>query len=177
MRTNVPAAVLDALDVVLAYQRLSRVERNFRGMKDSLDLRPMYVLRDHRIRGHVLLCMLAYRLEMEVRRALAPTLFADEALPSRTNPVAPAQCPAAARRQIGRGRTEDGIPLRAFREVLEAMTGVAIGRVHPVAERPELWVPAVHVPEPSLEQAFELLECGPRAKPLVMDAQREVETE
>ena len=42
------------------------------------------------MRAHLLLCMLAYWVQREMQRALAPLLFVDEAPPARPDPVAPA---------------------------------------------------------------------------------------
>ena len=38
----------------------------------------MYVYSENHVRGHVLLCMLAYYLEWHLRKALAPLLFEDD---------------------------------------------------------------------------------------------------
>jgi hypothetical protein len=60
LRTSVPADQLDAAGVVLAYKNLAHVERDFRSIKvDDLDLRPVYHRLEDRVRGHVLICMLA----------------------------------------------------------------------------------------------------------------------
>lgn len=53
---------LPAEDVALGYKQLLEVERAFRTLKTTLDLRPVYHSRDDRIRSHVLLCWLALLL-------------------------------------------------------------------------------------------------------------------
>ena len=69
--------------VVRAYKRLARVERAFRHMKTAdLQLRPFYVRKEERVRGHVMTCLLAYYLEWHMRRRLASLLY-DEEEPER----------------------------------------------------------------------------------------------
>ena len=52
------------------YRDLAQVERTFRTCKTGhLELRPVYVRRESRTRGHVFVVMLAYRLIAELARA------------------------------------------------------------------------------------------------------------
>jgi len=123
IRTNVPADVLAAPDVVAAYKSLSHVERAFRTMKSAdLEVRPIYHRKDTRIRAHVLVCMLAYYVVWHMKRALAPVLFADAdpaaARAERVSIVAPAVRSPAALRKVARRRTEDGTPLHSFRTLV-----------------------------------------------------------
>jgi hypothetical protein len=53
---------LSAEDVALGYKQLLEVERGWRDLKTTLDLRPVYHRREDRIRAHVLLCWLALLL-------------------------------------------------------------------------------------------------------------------
>lgn len=53
---------LSAEDIALGYKQLMEVERAFRTLKTTLSLRPIYHLKDERIRSHVLLCWLALLL-------------------------------------------------------------------------------------------------------------------
>ena len=88
IRTPVPAAQLDAPAVVTAYKNLKYVERDFRHIKaDDLDLRPVFHRLEKRVKGHVLICMLAAYLVWHLRRAWAPLTFTDE------DPPAPARAP------------------------------------------------------------------------------------
>jgi hypothetical protein len=50
---------LDAADVVYGYKQLWAIERVFRDMKNTLDIRPVYHRLDDRIRSHILICWLA----------------------------------------------------------------------------------------------------------------------
>jgi len=55
---------LSEYQVVGAYKGLQRVERAFRVLKNSIELRPIFVRKESRIRGHVMICFLAYLIEM-----------------------------------------------------------------------------------------------------------------
>ncbi len=60
LRTSDPT--LSAEDVALGYKQLLEVERAWRDLKTSLELRPVYHRKEERIRAHVLLCWLALLL-------------------------------------------------------------------------------------------------------------------
>jgi Transposase DDE domain len=53
---------LSAEDIALGYKQLLEVERGWRDLKTTLDLRPVYHRREDRIRSHILLCWLALLL-------------------------------------------------------------------------------------------------------------------
>jgi len=63
--TDLPAA-----EVALAYKDLWQVERAFRDLKSNLDLRPIYHWTTRRIRGHIMVCFLAFALEKLLVRRL-----------------------------------------------------------------------------------------------------------
>ena len=65
MNTAMPAE-----DVALASKSLWQVERPFREIKSSLDLRPICLWSESRIRGRFIACFLALVLESELLRAL-----------------------------------------------------------------------------------------------------------
>lgn len=50
---------LSAEDVALGYKQLMEVERAFRTLKTTLELRPIYHRKDERIKAHVIICFLA----------------------------------------------------------------------------------------------------------------------
>ena len=60
LRTSDPT--LSAEDIALGYKQLLEVERGWRDMKSTLELRPVYHRLEHRIRAHVVLCWLALLL-------------------------------------------------------------------------------------------------------------------
>jgi len=76
LRTNLSAEQSDAAATVRAYKSLAHVEHAFRSMKTvDLELRPVFHWTAPRVRGHVLICMLAYYVEWHMRQRLAPMLF------------------------------------------------------------------------------------------------------
>lgn len=57
-----------------SYMALQRVERDFRAMKTgALEVRPIFVQKASRTRGHVFCCMLALKLAREMERRLRAT--------------------------------------------------------------------------------------------------------
>lgn len=123
VRTSLPAKLCPTEQVVLAYKGLSQVERAFRSLKTiDLDIRPIHHRRARRVRGHVLLCMLAYYVTWHMQQALAPMLFTDHdkqaAALQRTSPVAIAHVSPAARAKAATKRTEDGQPVHSFATLL-----------------------------------------------------------
>jgi Transposase DDE domain len=120
IRTPVPAAELDAPAAVTAYKNLARVERDFRSLKaDDLDLRPIHHWLDDRVRGHVLICMLAAYLTWHLRKTLAPLTYTDEHPPDPASPVAPARRSAHASAKAAVHASPDGQPLHSFRGLLD----------------------------------------------------------
>ena len=61
---------LAAAAVAKAYKSLWRVERAFREVKSTLDLRPIFHQRDDSVIGHIVGCFLALRLEVDLHRRL-----------------------------------------------------------------------------------------------------------
>ena len=118
IRTPVPAAQLSAPAAVEAYKDLAHVERDFKIAKDDLDLRPIWHRLEDRVRGHVLICMLACYLAWHLRQAWAPLTYADEHPPHRDNPVAPARRSPSADTKAARKATATGEPARSFGDLL-----------------------------------------------------------
>lgn len=69
VKTNLPGKVAGAAEVHARYKDLSLVETAFRTHKDLLDVRPIYLRNEQRTRGHLLVVMLAYKLERALREA------------------------------------------------------------------------------------------------------------
>ena len=79
VRTSLGPDDIGTEQAVEAYKALSRVERAFRTLKTSrLEVRPVFVYSEERVRAHLFLCMLAAHLEWHMRRRLAPILFEDD---------------------------------------------------------------------------------------------------
>ena len=60
LRTSDPT--LSVEDIALGYKQLLEIERAWRDMKSTLDLRPVHHRKEDRIRAHVLLCWLSLLL-------------------------------------------------------------------------------------------------------------------
>jgi len=71
LRTSDPT--LPAAEVATGYKQLLEVERAWRDMKTTLDLRPVYHRKEPRIRAHVLLCWLALLLVRIAENATGET--------------------------------------------------------------------------------------------------------
>ena len=113
IRTALDADAITADQAVQAYKSLSAVERAFRLLKtDRLQIRPLYVYNESRVRGHVFLRMLACHLEWHMRQRLAPLLFEDDdpqaAAAKRKSPIAKAEVSDEAKRKADTKRTADG---------------------------------------------------------------------
>lgn len=165
LRTSVPAETLDQAQVVLAYKSLAKVERAFRSMKTvDLHVRPLFHRRARRVRGHLLLCMLAYLVQWHMRARLAPMLFDDDdpkaAAAGRPSPVAPAVRSAAALDKASRRRTADGLPVHSLRTLLDDLATVARNTVATSADgagESACTFTTYTLPTPLQKRAFDLL--------------------
>jgi hypothetical protein len=154
IRTSVPATRLDAPATVAAYKDLAHLERDFRNIKtDDLDLRPIHHWLPDRVRGHVLICLLAQYLTWHLRRALAPLTYTDEHPPARANPVAPATRSAHADRKAARHTTDDRQPARSFRGLLEHLATLTRNTIT-IGDRT---FDKISTPTQTQHRAFELL--------------------
>ena len=84
-------------------------------------MRPIYHRAAHRVRAHVLLCMLAYSIEGQLRARLKPLLFDDE-IPGgapRPSVVAPTQVSDSAKEKAQSKRTAAGRPVHSLRTLLD----------------------------------------------------------
>ena len=154
IRTPVPAGTLDAPAAVAAYKDLANLERDFRHLKaDDLDLRPIWHRLEDRVRGHVLICMLACYLTWHLRRAWAPLTFTDEHPPARGNPVAPARrspsASAKAASKTGPGKQ----PVRGFRDLIDHLATLTRDTIV-VSGQP---VSKLAAPTPAQRRAFDLI--------------------
>jgi hypothetical protein len=154
IRTSVPGGTLDAAAAVTAYKDLKHVERDFRITKaDDLDLRPIHHYLAGRVRGHVLICMLACYLTWHLRQALAELTFTDQHLPTTADPVAPAQRSPQARAKDGTKHNRDGLPVYRYRDLLAHLATLDRQTIT-FAGRP---LEKLTSPTPVQRRAFELL--------------------
>ena len=156
IRTPVPAGDLDAAGVVTAYKNLSRVERDFRHIKsDDLDLRPVFHRLEKRVKGHVLICMLAAYLTWHLRQAWAPLTYTGQEPPQQANPVAPARRSASADAKASRQHDETGRPYRSFPGLLAHLGTLTRNELRfPGTPAP---VPVLTEPTGEQREAFDLI--------------------
>ena len=155
IRTSVPESELSDAAAVEAYKGLSAVERDFRNLKAlDLDLRPIYHYDANRVRAHVFISMLAAYLNWHLRKAWAPLCFTDEEIPTRIDPVAPAQRSDAAKLKDANKQAPDGEALHSFSTLLNHLgtltrnTVVFDGGVK---------IEKLSIPTPTQRKAFELI--------------------
>jgi transposase len=125
VRTSEPKKRLSAADAVRNYKRLAEVEQAFRSLKsDDLQVRPIRHRVDHRVRAHILLCMLAYYVQWHLKRAWEPLLFEEEdmnTIRGRRAPVAQAEASADVQRKKFTHRTANGFPVQSFATLLREL--------------------------------------------------------
>ena len=154
IRTSVDADTLDAAGTVTAYKNLKHVERDFRITKaDDLDLRPIYHYLPGRVRGHVLICMLACYLTWHLRQALAELTFTDQHIPVPADPVVPAQRSAQARAKDAGKHSSHGLPVRKYGDLLGHLSTLDRQTIVFAGQRIE----KLTSPTPVQARAFELL--------------------
>lgn len=167
VRTSLPAEAMSAVDVVGSYKALARVERAFRTLKSiDLAIRPVHHWIEPRVRAHVFLCMLAYYLEWHLRRLWAPILFDEHDRPAaeaeRASPVAAAQLSPASLRKHGRRRSDDGVPVTSFRDLLRHLATLTLNTVAVPGTKPA--TATLHArPTPLQATALQLLGIRPAA--------------
>jgi len=141
---------------VTAYKNLKHVERDFRHIKsDDLDLRPVFCRLEKRVKGHVLICMLAAYLAWHLRQAWAPLTYTDEEPPAPANPVAPARRSASAEAKASRQHDEDGRPYLSFPGLLDHLGTLTRNELR-FAGTPAA-VPVLTEPTSRQRQAFDLI--------------------
>jgi len=154
IRTSVPAATLDTAGAVTAYKNLKHVERDFRITKaDDLDLRPIHHYLAGRVRGHVLICMLACYLTWHLRQALAELTFTDQHIPQPSDPAAPAQRSQQAKAKDAAKRNGDGLPVYRYRDLLAHLATLDRQTIAFAGRQ----IQKLTTPTPVQRRAFELL--------------------
>jgi hypothetical protein len=155
IRTCVPTQTLDAAATVAAYKNLAFVERDFRHIKaDDLDLRPIWHRLQDRVRGHVLVCMLACYLAWHLRKAWAPLTFTDEHPPVRADPVAPARRSPTAQAKAARKTNISGQRMRSLRDLLDHLGTLRRDTITIAGQT----LDKLTSPTPTQRRAFELLQ-------------------
>jgi hypothetical protein len=156
IRTPVPAAELGTAEAVTAYKNLKYVERDFRHIKsDDLDLRPVFHRLEKRVKGHVLICLLAAYLTWHLRQTWAPLTYTDEEPPAQASPVTPAKRSPSAEAKASRQHDEHGRAYLSFPGLLAHLGTLTRNELHfpgtPAA------VPVLTQPTPRQQEAFDLI--------------------
>jgi transposase len=154
IRTSAAADKLATGETVEVYKDLGNLERDFWSMKaEDIDLRPIYHYLENRVRGHVLICMLATYLTWHLRQALAPLTFTDNNKPAREDPVIPARRSAAAAAKDTAKITPDKLPVRGYHELVAHLATLTRNTVSFAGKRLE----KLTTPTPEQRRVFELL--------------------
>ncbi len=161
VRTSLAAEQLDPAAAVTAYKALAHTEQQFRAFKDDLAVHPIFHVRERRVRGHLLLCLLAAYVRWHLAQALTPLLFRDEAPPQRDDPVLPPQRSAGARRKAHTHQTPDGLPVSSLRGLLVHLATLTRNRVIPAGADERAAFEVLARPTPLQAHAFELLGVNP----------------
>ena len=164
IRTSEPANRLSAEDTVRTYKSLAQVERVIRSMK-SVDLlvRPIHHRTAQHVRAHIFMCMLAYYVELQMRKSLAPLLFDDEQLDMQRNsrdPVKPAKPSGSAKREKTLHTTSDGLPVHSFQSLLAELATRCRNRCRVRGHHNGLTFDQITEPTPLQKRAFEFLGCS-----------------
>ncbi|MHB8544463.1 MAG: IS1634 family transposase [Leptospirales bacterium] len=165
IRTSVPKEAMTAEETVGAYKSLAQVERAFRSLKTvDLEIRPIYHRLSDRVKGHVFLCMLAYYVEWQMKRRLAPLLYAEEdregATANRESIVAPSVPSDKTRKKAHTHRTEDGLPVQSFRSMLRNLGTLCRNVMRTGGEKGSEFSMLTQ-PSPLQQKAFSLLGLSP----------------
>jgi hypothetical protein len=154
IRTSVKEDILGPAGVITAYKNLKYVERDFRITKaDDLDLRPIYHYLGNRVRGHILICMLAAYLTWHLRGALAELTFTDQDIPVNDDPVSPARRSAQATAKDGRKCNTGRLPVRKYGDLLGHLSTLDRQTINFSGQRIE----KLTSPTPVQRRVFELL--------------------
>lgn len=165
IRTSLSKDTLDANATVAAYKSLAHVERAFRSMKTvDLNVRPVFLYSEQRVRAHVFLCMLAYYVQWHMRQRLKPMLFddedLDEASASRASPVAKAVRSEHAKAKDASKQADDGLPLHSFGTLLKDLATLTYNITH-TALNPAAKIVLTSRPTSLQDKAFKLLGLNP----------------
>ena len=134
IRTSVESSKMDAAQTVRAYKGLSKVEQAFRCLKTiDLKVRPIYHYLDHRVKGHIFLCFLAYYVEWHMRNALSTILFEEEEIEkidsSNLEELLRYQPSKIAKQKAGNKRNQENLPVHSFSTLLNDLATIAQNKI------------------------------------------------
>ena len=152
-----------AIEVTDAEIRWSRKQDKINA-EAQLAVRPIFVYSEDHVRGHILLCLLAYYVEWHLRRRLAPLLFEEEDRAGvralRQSPVEKAQVSASTKAKAASKQTPEGLPVHSFQTLLADLGTLTLNEVT-LPDAPQHPFPMVAKPTPLQAKAFDLLGVDP----------------
>ncbi|MEO6924889.1 MAG: IS1634 family transposase, partial [Bryocella sp.] len=163
---NISEEEIDTPKLVSTYKSLAKVESAFRRLKTTaLLVRPIFHYQSEMVRAHIFLCMLAYYVQWEMEKQLAPLLFREEdpaaAEALRESPVAPAKRSEKAKKKDQTKKTADGIhPVQSFRSLLENLATLTRATCRPKIKGAATFIKHAQ-PTILLQEAFRLLGLKP----------------
>ena len=132
--------------------------------RGAVEVLPVYVYNEDHVRGHVLVCLLAYYAEWHLRRRLAPLLFEEQdreaARQRRHRVVAKAQISESTAAKAATKRTPEGVPAHSLRPLLADLATLTLNEVA-LPETPDRTFPLHARPTPVQQKAFDLLGVDP----------------
>ncbi len=100
-----------------------------------------------------------HAVRFELAERLAELLVKDDSPVAPTDPVAPAKRSAAAKRKAATKRTEDGLPVSSFRDLLDTLGALCRNRVRLRSSQASF--DQLTDANPLQQRALELLEVNP----------------
>lgn len=162
IRTNVESEKMDAVTTVRAYKGLSKVEQAFRCLKTiDLKVRPIYHYLDHRVKGHIFLCFLAYYVEWHMRKALSTILFEEEEIEkidsSDLSGLLRYQPSAIAKQKAGNKRNQENLPVHSFSTLLADLATIAHNKIQINLQGEKVTFDKITQPTALQQKALDLL--------------------
>ncbi len=162
IRTSVDSEKMDAAQAVRAYKGLSKVEQAFRCLKTiDLKVRPIYHYLDHRVKGHIFLCFLAYYVEWHMRKALATILFEEEEIEtidssdlSELLRYHPSQI---AQQKAGSKRNQENLPVHSFSTLLDDLATITQNKIQINLQGETVAFDKITQPTPLQQSCLDLL--------------------
>ncbi len=162
IRTSVAPEKMDSAETVRAYKGLSKVEQAFRCLKTiDLKVRPIYHYLDHRVKGHIFLCLLAYYVEWHMREALAPILFGEEDIEeiksSDKSELLTDQPSAKTKKKARCKRNIENFPVHSFSTLLKDLGTITHNKIQINLKRETVSFEKITQPTALQQKALDLL--------------------
>ncbi len=125
-------------------------------------MRPIHHRTADHVRAHIFLCMLAYYIEWQMRKDLAPVLFDDEELDQmrRTrDPVSPVRSSSKTRKKKNIRVTVGGLAVHSFQTLLAELATLCRNYMRITSDPTGEGFHQFTEPTPLQKRAFELLGC------------------